>query len=88
MARSRHLALAPKTAAPLTRATLDACILMAVDPEALFDQKGRVWSRWATLVTGDYRTCCKCGSQISSGYVLQPELTVTLCATHVRSRWV
>lgn len=76
-----------KQAAPLTPLLIDEAIRAAGDPETLWDQKGRVWSRWQTCVPGDYRTCARCGARIDQGLVLQPELRVTICRQHVR-RWV
>lgn len=61
---------------------------MAAHPEDLFDQKGRVWSRWTMMVPGAFRTCAKCGKKIQHGYLLQPELRVVICPEHVKRRWV
>lgn len=57
-------------------------------PREVSDQKGRVWSRWMTLVPGDYRVCGKCGRRIELGYVLEPHVRTAICAHHVHRRWV
>jgi hypothetical protein len=72
----------------LTVEQVQVAIDMAAHPHDLYDQKGRVWSRWHTAIPGDYRLCSKCGRRIDRGYVLQPQLIATLCAAHITRRWI
>jgi len=67
---------------------LQTAIDMAAHPEDLFDQKGRVWSRWQTFVPGHFRSCKKCGKKLQQGYILQPNLETTICSEHVKRPWI
>jgi hypothetical protein len=72
----------------LTTESFREALRQASAPRELSDQKGRVWSRWTTLIPGHFRCCAKCGKKIQTGYILEPHVTTAICPEHVHMRWI
>lgn len=73
---------------PESAEQLQEAVQAATIPARFPDQKGRIWSRWQTLIPGHFRLCRRCGCKIQAGYILEPHVTTAICEKHVRLRWV